>query len=165
LNSINIRKGENVIHAQHGVGKITSIHNCSFSGHAEASYVHLYFQRDKLALTVLEENLAGVVRGLISSEEARKLLDQVITDSGEPESRWKARADANQAAIDSGNPFEYVKVLKGLAHLESEGGLRLRDREHLSQSLCLLTEELACVLKKSQRHVRGLLTKAVEVPL
>ena len=163
MSSINIRKGEHVLHAQHGVGRIASIRKCSFSGRAAASYVHLHFKRDELTLTVLEKSLTGVVRGLVSPEEAQELLNQINAGSGKPEAKWQARADANQAAIDSGDPFEYVKILKGLAHLESEGALRLRDREHLSKSLCLLTDELACVLKKSQKHMRSLLTQAIEV--
>lgn len=162
---MNIRKNEHVLHAQHGVGKIISIRNCSFSGHAAASYVQLYFKRDELTMTVLEEELPAVVRGLISSEEAQELLGQINAWNGKPEAQWKARANAHQAAIDSGDPFEYVKVLKGLAHLESGGALRSCDREHLSKSLCLLTEELACALKKSPQQVRRLLNQAIGVSL
>ena len=163
MSKINIKKGEHVLHAQHGVGKITSIRNCSFSGHPTASYVHLYFKRDELTLTVLEQSLPGVVRGLVSKEEACELLDHIKDGNDKPQTKWQARADANQAAIESGDPFEYVKVLKGLAHLEGEGALRLRDREHLNRSLRLLTDELACVLKKSQGHMQRLLTQTIGV--
>lgn len=145
------------------MGEITSIRNRSFSGHSAASYVQLYFKHNELTLTVLEKRLSDVVRGLVSQQEALELLDQMNTTNGKPEAQWKVRADVNQAAIDSGNPFEYVKVLKGLARLESEGALCLRDREHLNRSLHLLTAELACVLKKSQKHMRRLLTQEIGV--
>ena len=145
------------------MGKIISIRSRSFSGHAPANYVHLYFKSNKLTLTVLEKSLPGVVRGLVSPEEAWELLDQINARNGEPEAKWQVRADVNQAALDSGDPFKYVKVLKGLAHLGSEGVLRLRDQEHLNRSLRLLTAELASVLKKSQEHVRRLLTQAIGV--
>jgi RNA polymerase-interacting CarD/CdnL/TRCF family regulator len=165
LSPINIRKGEYVFHRQHGLGEITSIHDNSFSGHAAACYVNLYFRRDELTMTVLEKNLQSVVRDLISLEQAQDLLGQIQAWNDKPEAQWKARADANQAALDSGDPFEYVNVLVGLAHLETEGALRLRDREHANRSLRLLTEELACVLQESQQHVRGLLDQTIGVSL
>lgn len=158
-------EGEHVLHAQHGVGKIESIGRFSFSGHAKASYVQLFFERDGLTMTVLEEALPGVVRSLISSEDARELLRQITAWNGKPQAQWKARANAHQAAIDSGDPFEYVKVLKELAHLQKDVALSLRDREHLGRSLCLLTEELACALKKSPKRVRRLLTQAIGTSL
>jgi CarD family transcriptional regulator len=165
LSPISIRKGEHVFHTQHGVGKITSIHDHSFSGHVAACYVNLYFRRDELTMTVLEKNLQSVVRDLISLDEAEELLGQIRAWNGKPEAKWKARADANQAALDSGDPFEYAKVLAGLALLESDGALRLRDREHVNRSLRLLTEELACVLKKSPKQVRKLLSREIGVSL
>jgi len=165
VNLINIRKGEQVLHAQHGVGRITSIRNRSFSGHAPASYVKVYFERDKLTMMVLEDDLRLIVRGLITNQEARELLVRITDWKGKPESQWKARAEANQAAIDSGDPFEYVKVLKELAQLESKGELGLCDREHLRRSLCLLTEEISSSLKKSPQRVHKLLTQAIGAAL
>lgn len=165
MSSISIRNGEHVLHAQHGVGKITSIRTRSFSGHAAARYVQLYFVRDDLTMTVLEEALPGVVRGLISPEQAWDLLAQIADWRGKPQTQWKARANAHQAALESGDPFQYLKVLKELALLESGDALSSGDREHLSKSLCLLTEELACALKKSPQRVRRLLTDAVGAAL
>lgn len=165
MSPINIRSGEHVFHTHHGVGKITSIHDHSFSGHAAACYVNLYFRREELTLTVLEKNLQNAVRDLISLEQAEDLLGQIRAWKGKPEAQWKARADANQAALNSGDPFAYAKVLTGLAHLESDGALRLRDREHANRSLRLLTEELACVLKKSKKQVRLLLSQEIGVSL
>ncbi|NNJ66171.1 MAG: hypothetical protein HKP16_11410 [Xanthomonadales bacterium] len=162
---MDISKGDHVLHPQHGVGEIRSISDRSFSGHPEARYVQLYFKRNELTMTVLEEDLFGLVRSLISTDDARELLSQVNAWDGKPEAQWKARANANQAALDSGDPFEYVKVLKGLAHLETGGALRSGDRQHLSQSLGLLTEELACALKKTPGEVRKLLSKAIGAPL
>ena len=165
MSSLSIQKGSFVLHPQHGVGKITSIQDCSFAEQPEASYVELYFKRDQLTMTVLEDSVSGMVRGLISSEEAHDLLDHMTAWNGKPQSQWKARANANQAAIESGDPFEYSKVLKSLASLESGGAIRSSDRQHLNVSLNLLTEELACAMNKSRNRVRGLLSKAAGTSL
>lgn len=160
-----MRKGEHVLHPQHGIGKIQSICELSICGHAPASYAQLYFARDELTMTLLEEKLPEAVRSVISPEEAKDLLNQLSSWNGASARQWKARAHAHQNALDSGDPFEYAKVIKELAQIENEGPLRTNDRSHLNRSLYLLTEELACALKKSSRQVSKLIDQAVGVAL
>jgi CarD family transcriptional regulator len=160
-----MREGEHVLHPQHGIGKIESIRRRSICGHAPASYAQLYFERDDLTMTVLEENLPEAVRRVISSEDASNLLEQLSSWDGTSAQQWKARANAHQNALDSGDPFEYAKVLKGLAQIESEGPLRTSDREHFNKSLYLLTAELACALNITPPQVSKLIDQAVGVGL
>ncbi len=99
------------------------------------------------------------MRSLISSKEAKRLLDELKTYDGKVSKQWKARANAHQAAIDRGDPFEYAKVFKGLTRLEAKDGLRAQDKAHLAQSLELLTEELSCSLRKSPEQTRKILAE------
>ena len=137
----------------------------SICGHAPARYAQLYFEHEDLTMTMLEENLSEAVRRVISPEEANNLLKQLSSWDGASTRQWKARANAHQNALDSGDPFEYAKVLKGLAQIGSEGPLHTSDRKHFNRSLYLLTEELACALKKTPRQVSKLIAQAVGVTL
>ncbi len=154
---INIRKGESIHHPQHGIGKIQSIGERSFGGRAKATYAELYFERHNLKLTILKDDVPETVRSLISNREAKRLLEELKSYEGKVSKQWKARANAHQAAIDRGDPFEYAKVFKGLTKLEEKDGLRAQDKAHLAQSLELLTEELACSLRKSPEQARKML--------
>lgn len=107
-----------------------------------------------------EAELDGAVRKPISPKDAKKLLDEIETWKGKPSKQWKTRANANQAAIERGDPFEYAKVYKALCVLESEGALRAQDRAHLNQSTHLLVDELSHSLRKSPDQARRLLAKA-----
>jgi RNA polymerase-interacting CarD/CdnL/TRCF family regulator len=100
------------------------------------------------------------VRQPISRTDARKLLNEIKEWKGKPKKQWKARANANQAAIERGNPFEYARVYKDLAKLEAEGALRAQDRQHLSQSANLLIDELAHSLRKTPEQARRMLEEA-----
>ena len=133
----------------------------SFSGRDSATYAQLYFKRSDLTLTLLKKDLNTTVRNLISAKEAKKVLDQLKTWNGKVNDQWKARADASQAAIDSGNPLEYAKVFKGLSMLERESSLRAQDKSALVQSLNLLTEELARSLDKTPAQARKIIIQAV----
>ena len=158
---IDISTGEHVHHPQHGIGKIQSVRKRSFYGLDEATYAQLYFKRDDLTFMLLKEDLPKTVRSLISASEARKVLQQIKQWDGEPRSQWKARADAHEAVIEGGNPFEYAKVVKELSKMESADELRPRDRKNLSDTLDLLEEELTASLNKTAAQTRKLLQEAL----
>jgi RNA polymerase-interacting CarD/CdnL/TRCF family regulator len=105
--------------------------------------------------------LSNSVRSLISAREARKLLREIKHWEGEAKEQWKARADAHEAAIEGGDPFEYAKVAKELCRMESEQELRPRDKANLNRSLNLLTEEITQSLKKSPTQASKLIRQAL----
>ena len=160
--AINIKQGTHIHHPQHGVGKVESIRKRSFYGQAAATYAQLYFEREELTLTLLAKDVSDTIRTVITADEAENLLDSIKDWNGAPKKQWKARADAHQAAIESGDPLECAKVLKGLNRLQSEGPLRQQDRAHLKQSMELLTDELARALKKRRPQARKLLIEAID---
>ena len=105
---------------------------------------------------LLEKDLPKTVRRLISRDEAKELLQKFKDWKGTPSEQWKARAEANQAALDSGEPFGYAKVYKELSQMEEQGKLRPRDRTHMKLALDLLTEELARSLGKTPAQAQKL---------
>ena len=112
-------------------------------------------------MTLLEKDLPDIIRNVISSKDAFKLLDQIKDWQGKPKAEWKARAEAHQQVIDAGDPFECAKVVKGLNQMEVDGTLRPRDRAQLNQSMDLLTEELARALQKPTAHAGKLIAEAI----
>ena len=132
----------------------------SFYGEEANTFAQLYFKRDNLTLTLPKQDLDDQVRQPISQKDAKKLLEELEAYKAKPRGGWKARANANQKAIDRGNPFEYAKVYKVLAKLEADGALRAQDRAHPNQSMNLLVDELSHSLRKTPEQARELLTKA-----
>jgi RNA polymerase-interacting CarD/CdnL/TRCF family regulator len=110
---------------------------------------------------VLAEDLSTTFRRLISANEAKSLLEKIRQWDGKPKKQWKARAEAHQNAIESGDPLECAKVLKGLTRVEAEDKLRIQDRDHLKRSMELLTDELSRALKKRPAQTRKMLDEAV----
>lgn len=133
----------------------------SFYGAEAATYAELYFEREDLTLTLLKDDLPEAVRTLISANKARTLLKELKNWKGKPSKQWKARANAHQAAIDSGDPFAYAKVFKELTQLDAKENLRAGDRAHLKQTEELLVEELANSLGKSRQRAMVMLEQSV----
>jgi RNA polymerase-interacting CarD/CdnL/TRCF family regulator len=107
-----------------------------------------------------QQDLAKTIRNPIDATEAKKLLEHLKKWNGKVSTQWKARANANQEAMERGDPFGYAEVYKGLSRLESEGTLRASDRAHLNQSLDFLAEELANALGKTPEQARRQIAKA-----
>ena len=119
----------------------------------------MYFKRDGLTLMLRQQDLAKTVRKPINASEAKQLLDHLESWDGKVSTEWKARANANQVAMERGDPFSYAEVYKGLCKLEEEGTLRSTDREHLNRSLDFLVEELAIALGKTPEQARNRIAK------
>ena len=152
--AISIKQGDNVHHPIHGIGKVQSIRKRSFSGEKETTFAQVFFKREGLTLMLREEDLAETVRKPISAIEAKQLLDHLDGWNGNVRKEWKARANANQVAMEAGDPFAYADVYKGLSKLEAEGSLRATDREHMKKSLTLLVEEVSVALGKTPEQAR-----------
>ena len=133
----------------------------SFTGRAEATYAQIHFSRNNLTFTLLIDECPNMLRSLISADDSLALLEQIEKWDGKPGSQWKARADKHQAAIETGNPFEYAKVAKELSRIGSDDELRPRDRANLAQSMALLKEEITYSLKKTPAQVDTLIGKAL----
>lgn len=106
-----------------------------------------------------KQDLDDIVRNPINAKEAKRLLDYLESWKGRMSKQWKTRANKNQAVIESGDPFGYAEVYKGLSQLEAEGNLRASDRAHLNHSLECLVDELATALKKTPDQARSLISK------
>ena len=98
---------------------------------------------------------------MIPGKQAKEVLNIVKTWKGKPSSAWKARSDAHQRAIDSGDPFEYAKAFRELHVMETEDALRPQDSAHLNQIGQLLREELARSLNKPAKQIEKLISDAL----
>jgi RNA polymerase-interacting CarD/CdnL/TRCF family regulator len=152
---ITIIQGDTVHHPHHGIGQVQSIRKRSFSGEEETTFAQVYFKRNGLTLMMRKQDLATTVRNPINASEAKQLLDHLEKWEGSMSSQWKVRANANQVAMDRGEPFDYANVYKGLSRLEEEGTLRASDRAHLNQALNFLVEELANALGETPEQARS----------
>jgi RNA polymerase-interacting CarD/CdnL/TRCF family regulator len=114
-----------------------------------------------LTFILLEKDVPAQVRKLMPQEQAQKVLDMIRAWDGTPSSAWKARSEAHQKAIDSGDPIEYAKAYRELHNMECEDALRPQDSAHLNKIGQLLNEELACSLNKPGKHIKKLISEAL----
>ena len=161
MSKAQFKEGDLCLSLRHGVGQILSIEDRSFGGQPEASYAELYFTSQDLTLILLAGSLSEEVRELVPAEKGNELIACLESWDGKPSKAWKARANAHQAALDGGDPFDNVKVFKELSGMSAEGALRMSDRQNYNKSLDLLIEELMYSLGKTENRVRKLIMNAL----
>lgn len=158
--SAKLSRGSAIHHPHHGIGKVQSVSEQEFGSASSGKFAKLYFKREALTLILPVQDAAETVRSPINRSQARQILDHIETWEGSISKQWKARANANQAAMDRGDPFEYAEVFKCLHQLEAEGTLRQTDRGHLNQAVDYLGDELSYALGMTPDQARELIAKA-----
>jgi RNA polymerase-interacting CarD/CdnL/TRCF family regulator len=148
-------------HPEHGIGRVQKVGKRKFAGSGDDDFAQLYFRRERLTLIVPADALADTVRQPLTARQAGEVLDYIKHWEGRVSKQWKARAAANQDAIERGDPYAYAEVCKGLSQLESEGSLRHTDRAHLNRSFDFLADELAHALDETPDYARMLITEAL----
>jgi CarD family transcriptional regulator len=132
----------------------------SFSTEPGERFARITFKRDEMTVLMREDEVEETMRRVIGKAEAAKILEHVKTWAGKVSDQWKARANAQQKKIETGDPFECAEVYKGLRLREENDTLSSADRKQLKQSTEFLSAELAQALGKPQRQVRKQLAKA-----
>lgn len=100
------------------------------------------------------------IRSPMGAGEAKKIINHIKTWQGKFSTQWKARANANQATLERGDPLGYAEVCKGLSAMKQQGSLSATDRKHLSRSIQFLSEELANAMGTTQDEARLDIEKA-----
>lgn len=160
---ITITQGDRIHHPHHGIGKVQSISERSFSGEEAASFAKIFFKRDSLTLLLRENELKDMIRKPMGRTEAKKLLDHLKTWNGKVSNQWKPRANAHQLKMEEGLPLRYAEVYKNLRVRQEEGTLSAADRKHLQQSGELLAEELANAFGSTPAEALDQITQATQL--
>ena len=144
--TITITKGDSIHHPHHGIGTVQSIRKRSFSGSTGRKFAKLFFPREEMVMMIGENELHEHIRKPIQKSEAKKVLEHISEWSELESDQWKARANAQQAKLDDGNPIAIAEVYKTLSRRMADDKLSAADRRQLSQAEERLIEELSMAM-------------------
>jgi RNA polymerase-interacting CarD/CdnL/TRCF family regulator len=124
----------------------------------------MFFKRHAITLMMRETELDETIRSPIDATEARKLIKHIENWKSNLSTKWKTRANAHQEKLDTGDPFSYGEVYKGLSERQAEGTLSAADRMHLKQSAEFLGEELANAMGQTESQALARIEEASQAP-
>lgn len=145
--------GDKVVHPMHGAGVIAGVVREKVAGSTQDYYVFC-LSVGGLVLKIPTASAQAVgLRPVIRSDEALRLLSALPGLEAEMTSNWNRRYRENLQRLKSGDLYEVARVIKGLAHRESQQGLSTGERKMLHTAKQILISEIVLALGQDYRSV------------
>ncbi|HET7746714.1 MAG TPA: CarD family transcriptional regulator [Vicinamibacteria bacterium] len=153
--------GEKVIYPNHGIGVVESIQARPVPG-GQVSLYQLRILANDSRVWIPQQNADGVgLRRVVSTGDARKILNLLADPTIEQHSNWKGRFKENSDKMRTGSLYEVAVVLKGLTFLARKKALSFREKRMLDRAKFLLVSEIAEVEGKPHTSVEERVDKAL----
>jgi CarD family transcriptional regulator len=144
------RKGDTVVHPEHGAAVIQELKDKEFLGE-KRKYLVLRVVYGDLTLSVPVDSAEQVgLRPVISKPQVKKIL-KVLTESETiSAANWSRRFKNNLEKLHSGDPFEVAEVLRNLSIRDREKGLSAGEKRMIQKARQILISELSHATDKSE---------------
>lgn len=144
------RKGDTVVHPEHGAAVIQELKDKEFLGE-KRKYLVLRVVYGDLTLSVPVDSAEQVgLRPVISKAQVKKIL-KVLTESETiSAANWSRRFKNNLEKLHSGDPFEVAEVLRNLSIRDREKGLSAGEKRMIQKARQILISELSHATAKSE---------------
>ena len=134
--------GDKVVHPMHGAGVIDSIVQRKVAGKLEDYYL-LKLSVGSMTVMIPTGNTQEIgVRPIVSSEEAKNLIQALEGIEVDMTQNWNRRYRENMVRLKSGDLLEVARVVKGLLLREGQRGLSNGERKMLRTAKQILISEL-----------------------
>ncbi|MDD6763801.1 MAG: CarD family transcriptional regulator [Clostridiales bacterium] len=134
--------GDKVVHPMHGAGIIKDMKRISIAG-IERDYYVVCFAVGSMISDIPVEGCEKIgIRGVISKDEAKKVLDFFHNFKIGNDINWNKRQRENMAKLKSGDIYQVTGVLKELMCREKRKGLSTSERKTLCSARQIVLSEL-----------------------
>lgn len=134
--------GDKVVHPMHGAGIIKDMKRISIAG-IERDYYVVCFAVGSMISDIPVEGCEKIgIRGVISKDEAKKVLDFFHNFKIGNDINWNKRQRENMAKLKSGDIYQVAGVLKELMCREKRKGLSTSERKTLCSARQIVLSEL-----------------------
>src|SRR4030065_2192320 len=117
------RKGDTVVHPEHGAAVIEELCERGFVGERR-KYFKLRVSYGDLTLMIPVESTEEVgLRQVVSKNEVKKVLNVLREDESKMAANWSRRSKHNSEKLRSGDIYQVAEVVRNLSIRERERGL------------------------------------------
>jgi CarD family transcriptional regulator len=156
------RKGDTVVHPEHGAAVIEELRDREFLGE-KRKYLVLRVAYGDLTLMVPVDSTDEVgLRQVVSKSEVKKVLKVLTEDESSMAANWSRRFKNNMEKLHSGDPYQVAEVLRNLSIREREKGLSAGEKRMLSSARRILVSELAFAVDQSEEKAEDMIDKVLD---
>ncbi len=144
------RKGDTVVHPEHGAAVIEELREREFLGE-KRKYLVLRVAYGDLTLMVPVDSTAEVgLRQVVSKNQVKKVLKVLTEEESSMAANWSRRFKNNMEKLHSGDPYQVAEVLRNLAIRDREKGLSAGEKRMIQKARQILISELSYATGKSE---------------
>ena len=156
------RKGDTVVHPQHGAAVIEELREREFQGERR-TYLVLKMSHQDLTLLVPVESTKEVgLRGVVSKNEVKKVLAVLREEETTMAANWSRRFKNNMEKLHSGDIFQVAEVVRNLSIRERAKGLSAGEKRMLAQARRMLISELVFATSGTEDKAEDLIDKTLD---
>jgi CarD family transcriptional regulator len=154
------KAGDKISYPMHGAGVIEAVEERLFLDEKKRYYILKFSEGDiKVHVPVETAQKAGL-RGIISHDDCRRVIESFGTlEDVEESANWNRRNRENLEKMKSGNVFEIATVIKSLLKREEKRSLSSSEKKMLGTSMQILVSELALASDQKGDEVRRTITR------
>jgi CarD family transcriptional regulator len=143
------RKGDTVVHPEHGAAVIDEIREKEFLGEKRKYLVLRVVYGDLTVLVPTDSTDQVGLRPVVSKNEVKKVLKVLTEDETSVAANWSRRFKNNLEKLHSGDPYEVAEVLRNLAIRDREKGLSAGEKRMITKARQILISEVAYATGKN----------------
>jgi CarD family transcriptional regulator len=156
------RKGDTVVHPEHGAAVIEDLRERDFLGERKKYFV-LRLAYGDLTLMVPVDSTDDVgLRQVVAKKEVNKVLDVLRQDESKMASNWSRRFKNNIEKLRSGDIYQVAEVVRNLAIRERQKGLSAGEKRMLTKARQILVSELVFATGGDEEKSEGLIDKVLD---
>ncbi|MBI3648036.1 MAG: CarD family transcriptional regulator [Actinobacteria bacterium] len=156
------RKGDTVVHPEHGAAVIQELRDREFLGE-KRKYLVLRVAYGDLTLMVPVDSTEEVgLRQVVSKNEVKKVLKVLTEDESSMAANWSRRFKNNMEKLHSGDPYQVAEVLRNLAIREREKGLSAGEKRMIQKARQILISELSYATGKSEEDAETMIDDVLD---
>ncbi len=144
------RKGDTVVHPEHGAAVVEEVREKEFLGEKRKYLVLRVVYGDLTVLVPTDSTEQVGLRACVSKTEAKKILKVLTEDETSVAANWSRRFKNNLEKLHSGDPYEVAEVLRNLAIRDREKGLSAGEKRMITKARQILISELSFATGKSE---------------
>lgn len=156
------RKGDTVVHPEHGAAVIEDISDREFQG-TTRRYLRLKVVHGDLTVNVPVESAPEVgLRQVVSKADARRVLKVLQEDESVMATNWSRRFKNNIEKLRSGDIFQVAEVVRNLTIREKDRGLSAGEKRMVIKARQVLVSELMFANECSEEKAEDMIDKVLD---
>ena len=158
------RKGDTVVHPEHGAAVIEDLRERDFLGEKKKYFV-LRLAYGDLTLMVPADNTQAVgLRKVVARAEVKKVLAVLREDESKMASNWSRRFKNNIEKLHSGDPYQVAEVVRNLSIRDKDKGLSAGEKRMLTKARQILVSELTYAYETTEEKTEAMIDKVLAEP-